>query len=182
MIQTQLLKSVFLVVLVLGLGWAGCRKEEQRPQPPPQSAGQVWQAFAALPPGNGASVELATAQSSYRVGEEIRLTVETDTAGQLWLIAVDQQDQPVLVYPNVHQLDNAFSPDQTISLPPDGAAWQFTAQAPAGETLLLAVVTPPGEVIEGLSVESAESLTRLPDLLPFVSRWGAASRVVDVQP
>ena len=133
-------------------------------------------------PGNGISVQLDTDKPTYQIGEEIRLTFETDTAGQLWLIAVDQQDQPVLVYPNLHQPDNTLSPGQAHNLPAAGADWQLTAQVPAGDTLLLAVVTPPGEVIEGLGVESSAPLAKLPDLLPFVSRWGAASRVVGVLP
>jgi len=83
-------------------------------------------------------VNLRTGKRSYREGEELSLSVDMPYDGYLNLVAIDPNDDPVLLFPNNWSRNNSLRQGR-LHLPFNQFRWP--AQPPHGDTYLMALVT-----------------------------------------
>lgn len=129
-------------------------------------------------PANGFAVA-ANLGPRYRVGDDIRFTVDSARAGWLWVVQVDADDAVTVLYPNRHRRDNAIRAGQPLRVPPAGAAWGLEAAEPLGPTLVAFIVTTGKDRLDRVLQTGAalpEGL-RLRDDQP----WGLAKQTITIE-
>lgn len=88
--------------------------------------------------GGGFGLTLRPEKAVYRIGEAVRVAVGVERDCHLTLVGVGTGGQAVRLFPNKFQQDNAVRAGQTVLIPPPNAAFEITAQGPAGVQGLLA--------------------------------------------
>ncbi len=141
--------------------------------------GQNWEILYNLPSGKGVSVDVSMPTGAFRMGEEMLLTVTSDTTGRFFLLNVGPDDQVQMLFPNEMSDDNRISAESPRRLPPKGSAWKMVAAPPAGLHLVVALVIPNPDDDDITALESENPL-RIKRLLPELSRYGIARKVFDI--
>jgi hypothetical protein len=142
--------------------------------------GQNWEILYNLPSGKGISVDVSMPADACRVGEEMVLTVTSDTTGRFFLLNVGPDDQVQMLFPNAMSDDNRISADKPRRLPPKGSEWKMVAAPPAGPQLVVALVIPNPDD-DDISALESENPLRIQRLLTELSRYGMARKVFDIK-
>jgi hypothetical protein len=117
---------------------------------PPAATGPHWQALAALEAPPQAFAVTADMRGSYRIGEELRFTVQSAVSGELHVLQVDGSDAVTVLLPNAALPDNRIEAGKPFAFPPPGGVVRILAEGPPGASLLAFVVTREGQRIEAL--------------------------------
>ena len=88
----------------------------------------------------------------YRGGDVMKVTVESERAGYLYLLYRDAQGNSSVLFPNRRQTDNRIPAGQRVEVPGPNSSFRLRVGAPYGEELLKAVVTK--RPLKGLDLES----------------------------
>jgi len=116
-------------------------------------------------------IRVWTDKGVYRLGDPVRVFVETDRAGYLYLFDIDSAGNQTLLLPNIHRREpHLLDAGEVFESP---AGW-FAAGRPTGRGTLKAVVTP-----EPLPLKDPQ-FSDLSERVPFRSLDGANVRGVVV--
>jgi uncharacterized protein DUF4384 len=88
--------------------------------------------------GGGFGLTLRPEKAVYWIGGAVRVAVGVERDCDLTLVDAGTRGEAVRLFPNRFQQDNAIRAGQTVIIPPQGAAFEMTAQGPAGVEGLLA--------------------------------------------
>ncbi|MCY4320649.1 MAG: DUF4384 domain-containing protein [Alphaproteobacteria bacterium] len=107
----------------------------------------------ALPPppvpaataGSGGALALTTtldrADGRYRPGESVALTLETNEDAYVWVFDTGTSGRVHQIFPNEHATDNFMRAGHAMTLPGEGAQYQFVAAEPTGVELLTVIAS-----------------------------------------
>jgi len=123
-----------MIAWALSLAVSGCSTQYV-------AVGQNWQALYNAPNGEAANVTLSSPKDTYKIGELMSFSVESNKPGKLWLITVGPEDKPELIFPNALVKDNSIEPSKKITLPGEMESWKMRAAEPLGRNLVVAMVT-----------------------------------------
>ena len=101
--------------------------------------GSYWRRVAGLIEG-GTPLRIESNQSSYRLGDELRLTIEAPVDGYLNILTVGPDDKPVVLFPNAFDGQNRVTKGR-FTWPTSTMNFAIQAQPPIGEALIVAVLT-----------------------------------------
>jgi len=140
--------------------------------------GPNWDALHKLEaPEDGFKVRIK-AKTSLEIGDKMTFKATAEKDGRLWIVQVDPDDNPSLIFPNEKMPDNKIKAFTTITVPPEDAAWSIAASEPSGKSIVGAIVTTGDldlrDVFEGKDMDKA---LRIVEDEPT---WGLAKVVVDV--
>jgi len=83
---------------------------------------------------------LAADRERYQIGEDMQLRLELPREGYLNVVALDEQGEATVLYPNRHARDN-YRHGGKLSLPASDMPFAFTASPPAGRQLVVGILT-----------------------------------------
>jgi len=79
--------------------------------------------------------------SSFRLGEEIKYFVTSESEGYLYLFHTDADKEVARIFPNAYQRDARIHAGQALQVPGAGAPFKFEASPPFGLETTFAIVT-----------------------------------------
>jgi uncharacterized protein DUF4384 len=79
--------------------------------------------------------------SSFRLGEEIKYFVTSNSDGYLYLFHTDADKEVARIFPNAYQRDARIRAGQALQVPGAGAPFKFEASPPFGLETTFAIVT-----------------------------------------
>ncbi|NUM35606.1 MAG: DUF4384 domain-containing protein [Candidatus Brocadiae bacterium] len=79
-------------------------------------------------------------RSSFRIGEYVKVSVQTNASGYLFLLNLTEKGAVTLLYPNADSPKSEVKAGETISIPPRGAAWGIQVQPPRGREWMIAYI------------------------------------------
>jgi len=172
--KQSILKSLgLLVMLCLFVCLSSCKKEYIH-------VGENWDYIHKLKkPENTFSVSV-TGKSSARLGDELSYTVTSEKSGNLWVVQVDPEDTLSLLFPNDIEQDNHIYADRPLTVPPKDGSWSIQASEPAGESVVVFVVTT-GEVEINDVLEVQNSMEKAISIVRKTPSWGFARKVVEIK-
>ncbi len=85
-------------------------------------------------------MKLEPEKSSFRVGEYVKVHVQTNASGYLFLLNLTERGAVTLLYPNAESPKCEVKAGETISIPPKGAAWGIQVQPPKGREWMIAYI------------------------------------------
>ena len=106
---------------------------------PAQTAGTVWTQLADMSQKYSrqyGSIGLATNSRAYRLGDEVRITVDVPVEGYLNVITVDSKDGNTVLFPNQYHQDNHVGVGQ-ITIPTSRMNFALPVSEPLGDTLVI---------------------------------------------
>ena len=106
------------------------------PAPPPPPPLPVWQKQS-----GDIALNLATDKTIYSEGDLMKVTVTPDLDCHLRLYYLSADHQTHQIFPNKFQQDGFVKKGQTVTLPAQGAAFEFKMGAPFGNEILMAVAS-----------------------------------------
>ena len=122
-------------------------------------------------PNSPYRVRVRTDKAVYKIGDPVRVYVESDRAGHLYLFDIDSHGHQTLLLPNVYSRKPVMlEAGETFTSP---ESW-FLAGEPPGRGYIKAVVSPELLILEKLDLETLSEKT------PFRSLDGRATRGVVV--
>ena len=78
---------------------------------------------------------------TYRVGEEIRVSVRVDRDAYVYLFSLQPDGSVTQILPNRYSDDNRLSAGETRTFPPSGAGYVFNTEPPTGLSKVVAVAS-----------------------------------------
>ncbi len=78
---------------------------------------------------------------SYRIGEEIRISVRVDRDAYVYLFSLEPDGQVTQILPNRFSTDNYLRAGETRTYPPSGAGYVFNVDPPTGLSKVVAVAS-----------------------------------------
>lgn len=168
--MSKRIASVALVSIALAI--TACKQTEY------VHVGPNWAAINELEP-SGETFELdASGETAYRLGQDMRFSVQSARAGRLWIVQVGPDDELTQLYPNDYSEDNLVSADRAFSIPAPGADWSLEAVEPLGKSIVAFVVTT-GEV-DVDEILGQNSLSKGLRLVSDSGPWAIDHLVIDV--
>lgn len=135
------------------------------------------QALQALHDSGRREVTLSGVKSSLVVGRDaLSFALKSEQAGYVYLLLLDKTDGKLsLIYPNALDLDNRIAAGGALRLPRE--RWSFTADAPAGEWDVLAIVADNKRDFAGLGLVPHDGIASasLKDVEQALGRLGPGS-------
>ena len=114
-----------------------------RPAVPPAGRGPVWRRLEQLADRNDItrlSITVNKDKDSYRVGDELVLTIDLPHAGYLNVVNVGSQDNATVLFPNRHHRDN-YVQDDVLTIPTPAMDFRIRAGKPTGPSLNVVFLT-----------------------------------------
>ena len=99
-----------------------------------QERGEVNQSDLLTIAQNADALPIALSQPSYYQNESIELSIDIPASGYVNILAVDSNDQIVVLFPNGLDQNNAFNKGQVLL--PGGREFSWAAQPPWGVTMI----------------------------------------------
>ena len=167
----KLLASVLICILL-----AACSQKTQYVH-----VGENWEALSNLPESRGIRVKLATDKESYKVGQEIGLTVSANDQGKVWVVGVGPRDDVTLIFPNKAQPENEIRRGEPLKLPPSGGDWFMKASEPTGVNMIVVLVagakSDTDELQSALEEKDGQSIRQA---LSKLKQCGASSKTINI--
>lgn len=139
--------------------------------------GPTWAALAALA-AQGQALEISTATTDVKVGDEIALDVVVPKAGFLNVVSVDSEDRATVLYPNKYATGNDV-PIGHFRFPTDSMAFVLHASEPMGPTHVVAFLTDQKVNLLELGVEGRDAAGKLQQA--FTEVTARATRAIAVE-
>jgi len=86
-------------------------------------------------------VDVDKPDRTYRVGEHMKVTVNSEKDCYLYLLYYGASNQVACLFPNKYQTDNRIRANTTVTVPAPNADFQFTASPPCGKEYLQVIGT-----------------------------------------
>lgn len=117
---------------------------------------------------------VTSAESTYRLGQHIQLTVDVPANGYLNIVNVGPTDAAVVLYPNKYHRENRVSAG-TLTLPTEKMDFDLTAVKPRGESVTIAFLSQKPINIYQDTVKGRDGGGRIVTTLATLSAKGEAS-------
>lgn len=86
-------------------------------------------------------VYLESNQYQFLVGDEMRLAIESERSGYLYVFDIDAERKVTQLFPNQFENDNALPASTQVKIPGAASRYRFTADQPYGTSTIVALVT-----------------------------------------
>jgi hypothetical protein len=108
----------------------------------PTPSRPVWTQMETLVRDAGNTIRVETNGSMFRIGSKdaLRLTIDLPGSGYLNVLNIDSQDTATVLFPNQFNPDNRLS-SGSITIPTKEMAFVLSATPPAGDTLIVVLLT-----------------------------------------
>lgn len=93
------------------------------------------------PNDNSVDVKLSSNKTTYKSGEKIQFSVESNTDGYLYLLIVQADQSVLLLVPNDLEPTQKISAGRTYEFPSKDAEYSFLVGSPYGPEIIKAIVT-----------------------------------------
>lgn len=142
------------------------------------------------------SARLDKPAGSYRVGDEVRISVSADRTSYITVINVGTSGKTTVLFPNSKATYNRVRPGQVLTFPAPNASWAIQAQGPGGvEVIKVFASTSPNSLFaggkyrpagpfrafDGSSEEAVRDLGLVIKQQPAATRWGSATLLFRVR-
>jgi len=84
-------------------------------------------------------VSVDRSDRTYRLGEEVKVTVRSEEKGYLYLFNIDSEGESFCLFPNDYQKDNQIEAEKDVLIPQ--GKFRFVVGNPVGKELIKAIVT-----------------------------------------
>jgi hypothetical protein len=138
--------------------------------------GPVWTEVEQLASSSQA-LTVSTSKRSYRIGEEVEITVDVPMEGFLNIVSIDSQDSSTVLFPNQYQSENRVEKGP-LTIPTSAMKFVLPAQEPAGPTLVAAFLSQQPLNLRELGIEGRNSAGKLTQT--FTNLTAAATRAIGV--
>ena len=169
---THLRAAIVLLGLCLLLVAGGCKKEYIH-------VGKNWDFIHKLKKSENSFQVVVSGTSSAEIGGDLQYTVTSEKDGKLWVVQVDPDDELSLLFPNEVATDNTIRAERPLLLPPTNGEWAIEASEPAGESVVVFVVTTGDVDIDDILVDE-NSMAKAMRIIEKTPSWGFARKVVEI--
>jgi hypothetical protein len=150
--MTVLRQSLRVCVVLVGLGIL-LLTHAGRAADPADPRGVIVEEIRNPVPTFHVRVAVDRPDRTYKSGEEMTISVQSDAEGHLYLFYVTAEKKTQLLFPNFVQKDNKIPAGKAVQVPAAEAKFRLRVGPPYGKEVLLAVVTRKPLTVKGLAVE-----------------------------
>jgi len=104
----------------------------------PGTQGEYWGILEGIANSSDGNILVSSNRSTYRLGQEIEISVEIPITGYLNIITVDANDQPLVLFPNKYHRNNKV---RKGTFNTSSMSFDYKADDPMGANLTVAIVT-----------------------------------------
>ncbi len=132
--------------------------------------GPLWAELQGLV-AKGQPLTVATSRPTYKVGDEVEISVAVPKDAFLNIVTVDSKDQATVLYPNQYAIENTVKTG-TLRVPSAEMKFVLPAQEPLGPTLVVAFLTQQSINLRDLGIEGRDASGKLTQTFTDLSTVG----------